>query len=147
MLCPLVDKIRLLLGRVHESTGRLDSALSHYNTALVLYREHAPGSDVVASTLTSMGRVFCALGRGADSEAALLEARRLSRRLQTRCAGPGCERRVREDGAPLHVCVKCRRTFYCGKGCQTADWKAEHKPECKSLIAEAAVAARKATIG
>ena len=47
-------------------------------------------------------------------------------------------RRQQEDGAPLDVCVKCRCTFYCGKACQTSDWKAGHKAECKALIAEAA---------
>ena len=32
----------------------------------------------------------------------------------------------------------CRRTFYCGKVCLTADWKREggHKAGCKALIAE-----------
>ena len=45
---------------------------------------------------------------------------------------------MRDDGAPLDVCIKCRRTFYCGKACQTADWKAGgHKAECKALAAGA----------
>ena len=62
------------------------------------------------------------------------------RRSQIHCAGPGCERQLREDSAPLDVCVKCWRTFYCGKACQTTGWKREggHKAECKALIAEAA---------
>ena len=63
------------------------------------------------------------------------------RRSQIDCAGPGCSRKLREDGpAPLDVCVKCRRTFYCGKVCQTADWKRKggHKAECKEFIAAAA---------
>ena len=38
------------------------------------------------------------------------------------------------------MCVLCRRTCYCGKACQTADWKAGHKAECKSLVAAAAAA-------
>ena len=62
------------------------------------------------------------------------------RRSQSACAGPGCVRRMREDGAPLDVCVNCRRTFYRGKACQTADWKAGHRKECKALVAESAAA-------
>ena len=58
------------------------------------------------------------------------------RRSQLLCAGPDCERKLREDGAPLDVCVNCRCTFYCGMACQTADWKAGHQKECKASIAE-----------
>ena len=41
------------------------------------------------------------------------EALAISMRSQSHCAGPGCELHLRPDGAPLDVCVKCRRTFYC----------------------------------
>ena len=83
-----------------------------------------------------MSRLNAALGRtlaAADMEAG---ATAINRRCQTRCAGPGCERRLREDGAPLEQCAGCLRTYYCGKACQTADWKAGHKKECKALAAE-----------
>ena len=84
------------------------------------------------------------LDRPLEAEAAGYAALAISRRSQTACAGPGCSRKLREDGAPLDVCVKCRRTCYCGKACQTADWKREggHKAECKALIAATKAAAR-----
>ena len=49
---------------------------------------------------------------------------------------------MRAGGAPLDVCVKCRRTFYCCKACQTADLKrggggGVYRAECNALIAEA----------
>ena len=48
------------------------------------------------------------------------------RRSQYACAGLGCEQRVCEDGTiVLQVCKKCLRTFYCGRACQKAVWKAE----------------------
>ena len=89
---------------------------------------------------------FCheGLGDAASAKVFLDEAISISRRRsQIHCAGPDCERRLRLDGAPLDQCAGCLRTFYCGKACQTADWKREggHKAECKALIAEAAAAA------
>ena len=71
------------------------------------------------------------------------EARAVERRSQTNCAGPGCTRRVRPDDAPLDQCAGCLRTYYCGKACQTADWKAGHKAECKALVAEGATGAER----
>ena len=81
------------------------------------------------------------LERHAEADEAYTSYVFVTRRSQIRCSGPGCKRRLREDGAALDVCVNCRLTFYCGKACQTADWKAGHKKECKALVAEAAAAA------
>jgi hypothetical protein len=33
-------------------------------------------------------------------------------------------------GVPLTTCSKCKIVKYCGKDCQAADWKWEHKFEC-----------------
>ena len=108
--------------------------------------------DLLPPDHPSLGAVYyllaqCNTMRGKCSAATAAEDAALSigRRSQTHCAGPGCERRQRPDGAPLDVCVNCRRTFYCGKACQTADWKRKggHKAECKALIAEAAGAGSK----
>ena len=81
--------------------------------------------------------------RPAEAAASQQAGEVVARRSQMQCANPGCVRRLREDGAPLDVCVKYRRTFYCGTVCQTADWKREggHKAECKALIAEGKAAA------
>ena len=101
------------------------------------------GGDEYSHALTKIAEVNRRLGRGSAADAAVSEHTALSRRSQIACAGPGCRRKLREDGAPLDVCVKCRRTLYCGKDCQTADWKREggYKAECKALIAAAAAAA------
>ena len=76
-----------------------------------------------------------------DALDAMAESVFVARRSQSHCAGPGCTLRQRLDGEPLDVCVNYRRTVYCGKACQTADWKAMHKKECKHLIAASATAA------
>ena len=51
-----------------------------------------------------------------------------------RCAGPGCVRMRRGDGAPLDQCAGCLHTHYCGKACQTAHWKGGQRAECKAMV-------------
>ena len=36
-------------------------------------------------------------------------------------------------GTQLKTCAQCHGPRYCGAVCQTADWKARHKQECKTL--------------
>ena len=50
-----------------------------------------------------------------------------------RCTAADCPRKVKADGTPLDQCGGCKRCYYCSKACQTADWKAGHKAECKTL--------------
>ncbi|KAH8726913.1 hypothetical protein GQ44DRAFT_738659 [Phaeosphaeriaceae sp. PMI808] len=38
--------------------------------------------------------------------------------------------------ANLQVCARCKTTRYCGRDCQTADWKT-HKKECSKIAAKA----------
>ena len=80
-----------------------------------------------------MGVILEFLGRPSEAVESAAESAALMRRCRIACAGPGCGRKLREDAAPLDVRVKCRRTFYCGKACQTADWKRDggHKAECR----------------
>ena len=102
-----------------------------------------PDHPLLAKALSAYSAANELVGGREDAAAAAhAEALAIDRRSQVRCAGPGCTKKLREDGAPLDVCVKCRRTFYCGKACQTADWKREggHKAECKALIAARAAA-------
>ena len=46
-----------------------------------------------------------------------------------RCAV--CRQRT-EDDAPLMKCTRCQYVRYCGRDCQTRDWR-HHKVECKWL--------------
>ena len=124
--------------------GQPARALPFLQRAVDIARKvHPPDHPSLAAMLASFGTANEDMGRRGAAAAARAQALAIGRRSQTDCAGPGCVRKLREDGEPLDVCIKCRRTFYCGKACQTADWKREggHKAECKALIAEAAAAA------
>ena len=130
--------------------GDFPRALDYSERALdILRRLLPPEHPAIASSLYSVGLANQQLGYHEAADRTCIAANAMFRRSQQHCAGPGCLRNVREDGAPLDVCVKCRRTFYCGKDCQTADWKREggHKAECKALIAEGKTAVAAATGG
>lgn len=43
-----------------------------------------------------------------------------------------CHKNLKED--LINKCSKCKSAIYCGRECQTNDWKAVHKKECKELI-------------
>ena len=92
--------------------------------------------DFLQQTLKT--QFFIETQLGLNAEAAATQARRtaLLRRSQTHCAVPDCQRRVKADGASLERCAACLSTFYCSVACQTADWKAGHKAECATLVAE-----------
>ncbi|KAL7268299.1 hypothetical protein RUND412_009086 [Rhizina undulata] len=47
------------------------------------------------------------------------------------CDGPGCTN-VEERICQFQVCSGCRKSFYCGRDCQTKDWReGGHRPKCK----------------
>ena len=136
------------IGNTLFNQGYWEDALLTSSRALTgLRRTLPPEHHYIVGALALIRDANELLGRQADSDAAGAEAVHLSRRSQMNCAGPGCVRQLREDGAPLDVCIKCRRTFYCGKACQTADWKREggHRTECKVLVAEAVAGAAAGT--
>ena len=114
-------------------------ALSHLTRALELQRKLLPPDHPeIADTLHKIALANGHLGNAAAATQAAAASSAVERRSQSRCAGPGCTRNVKPDGRPLEQCGKCRRTYYCSVGCQTADWKREggHKAECKALVAE-----------
>ena len=125
-----------------------DEALKCYEQALAILRTLLPpGHPDFAGVLQNMATLHRKRGDAGAEAASRSSLNAIQRRSQTFCSGPGCTKKLRGDGAPLDVCVKCRRTFYCGKACQTADWKAGHRAECKALIAEAAGAAATKRVG
>ena len=126
--------------------GDYELALQYGQRALALQRKLLPPRHPGLETITrGISIVLTQLGRHDEAAVFSADALVLRRRSQLACAGPGCKLRARDDGAPLDVCVSCRRTSYCGKACQTADWKAGHRKECKALAAEAAAAAAATT--
>ena len=129
------------LGIIAYEKGDHEETLRYCKRALACGRDILSPSHLnLAGAHEIITNYHTALGHRSAAAAARHAASSIVRRSQVACAGPGCKRRLRENGAPLDVCVKCRRTFYCGKACQTADWKREggHKAECKALIAEPA---------
>ena len=129
----------ILLGCLASTAANPSDSLQYFEAALAIQRRvFPPDHPDIAVTLRNIG--ICKSSAGLNDEVGSLAAKsaalRVVRRSQTACAGPGCKLGLRPDGAPLDVCNNCKRTFYCGKACQTADWKAGHKAECKELVAE-----------
>ena len=127
------------IGVVYFKQGKYAEALKNFDAGRALLMQYLPPDHPQLEwcfQLTSNANFL--LGNEAAASATGALAKAAARRSQTQCAGPDCTSKLREDGAPLDVCVKCRRTFYCSKACQTADWKREggHKAKCKALIAE-----------
>ena len=128
------------IGELHNLEGMNQQALDHFERCLAIRRKLLPPDhSAIGEALMKACKMKYALGRDEEAYTDMDATIAIMRRSQVFCSGPRCLRKVREDGAPLDVCVKCRRTFYCSKACQTADWKREggHKAECKALIAEA----------
>jgi len=127
------------LGFYLMNDSKLTEALTHLTRALEIYRRLLPPDHPgIAQCLKDLSDVNERLGNADAAALAAAASASVARRSQTACAGPGCTRTVMENGRPLEQCGKCRRTYYCSVGCQTADWKREggHKAECKALVAE-----------
>jgi hypothetical protein len=45
------------------------------------------------------------------------------------------------NGTTLMSCARCHIALYCSVDCQTQDWRAGHKAQCKQFVAKAAAAA------
>lgn len=52
------------------------------------------------------------------------------------CSLPGCYANSQSDGKPLLKCSACQSVTYCCASCQLADWKPQHKVQCKALGAQ-----------
>ena len=131
------------LGACLLEEGRHEEALACLRPSLAIHRKLLPHDHPsLPRLLLNIASAERALGkRGFIGEQAIANIRAVQRRSQTRCAGPDCTRMLGEDGQLLQQCSGCLRTFYCSAACQTADWWAGHKAECKALISQSAVAA------
>ena len=135
-----------LIGLADLSAAKGDprQALSFFKRGLaVLQSLFPPDHPYIANTRQRMSQLQDVLGQHANARASMTEATRIIRRSQSQCAGPGCVRRARSDGAPLDQCAGCCCTYYCSVACQAADWKRKggHRKECKALVASGRAAA------
>ena len=127
-------QLLLNVGTVYERLSNLTEALSHYTRAEAVYRGNVPPDhpDITGCT-RGIASVNAALGNTDASTAALDAAESSARRSQVQCAAAGCPRKLKADGSSLDQCGGCKRCYYCSVKCQTEDWKAGHKAECKAL--------------
>ena len=122
------------MGGAYLETRNCSAALSHFTRALEIYRALLPPDHPSATDcLENIAIVNGMLGNVNAAATADAAAASTARRSQVQCAAAGCPRKVKADGSPLDQCSGCKRCFYCSKSCQTADWKAGHKAECKEL--------------
>ncbi|KZV66292.1 hypothetical protein PENSPDRAFT_95096 [Peniophora sp. CONT] len=70
---------------------------------------------------------------GLNLERERAEVRRDARRRETCCAWKDCQWHRVPPPNPPRVCKGCGEVRYCSKTCQTDDWRAGHKKDCKRL--------------
>ena len=121
-------------GACYGKVGNFSEALALFTRALAIFRkEFPPDHPSVAACMNYIAIANYELGNSDASAAAGQAATAAARRSQVQCAAAGCPRKLKADGTPLDQCGGCKRCYYCSKVCQTADWKAGHKVECKEL--------------
>ncbi|KZV66291.1 hypothetical protein PENSPDRAFT_755782 [Peniophora sp. CONT] len=70
---------------------------------------------------------------GLDLEREYAEVKRDARRKETCCAWKNCQWHRLPPPNPPRVCKGCGDVRYCSKTCQTDDWRAGHKKDCRRL--------------
>ncbi|KZV66298.1 hypothetical protein PENSPDRAFT_95170 [Peniophora sp. CONT] len=70
---------------------------------------------------------------GLDLEREYAEVKREGRRRETCCAWKDCQWHRVPPPNPPRVCKGCGEVRYCSKTCQTDDWRAGHKKDCRRL--------------
>lgn len=99
-----------------------DKAAAHSLLAIAMsnQRKYAEARERIASVVR-----MCEAAYGHDDVHAL-EARELARHMQQVARETTC---VRCEQPAKCACAKCKKSLYCSRACQRADWRA-HKPEC-----------------
>ena len=121
-------------GVAHREKCNLSEALTHCTRANEIFRRVLPPDHPqITRCMHFIADVNAALGHADAASAAAAAAVTSARRSQVQCAAAGCPRKVKADGSPLDQCGGCKRCYYCSKTCQTADWRAGRKAECKAL--------------
>ena len=132
------------MGALAVKQERHREAIDRFARCLAIRRAVYPGDHPrLAQPLATIASIQAVRGDFDGALATESMAIDIRRRSQVACAA-GCKRKLRPDGAPLDQCAGCLRTYYCSVACQTTDWKAGHKKECKALAAEGRAAAAKA---
>ena len=99
-----------------------DKAAAHSLLAIAMsnQRKYIEARDRIASVVR-----MCASAYG-DDDVHTREARELASHMQLVARDTTC---VRCDEPARSACAHCKRSLYCSRACQRADWR-EHKPEC-----------------
>ena len=119
--------------------GGHSSALTYFERAAIIMKKTLPPTHPhLAAVYQNITVCHTTLGNTSAAAKARSTSTAVERRSQVACAGPGCKRKLKEDGTALTMCAACLCTHYCSVACQTADWKAGHKAECKALQREKA---------
>ena len=85
-------------------TDNASLRLNDLRRSLATKRRWLPGDHLlIGTTLRKIAAACWEMGLMEEGAGALAELREIERRSQTNCAGPGCARKLREDGAPLDV--------------------------------------------
>ena len=122
------------LGVASLKTRRFSEALAHFTRAETVYRGVLPPDHPdIAGCMLNITTANYKLGNFDAAAVAAAAVDATARRSQVQCAATGCPRKLKADGTSLDQCGGCERCYYCSKACQTADWKAGHKAECKAL--------------
>ena len=101
------------MGRAVAERGQLEKALSMFESSLAIRRNLLPPvHPAVAMSYSFIATANAHMGRTGAAAAAHDSYVAVARRSQVYCAGPGCARKLREDGAPLDQCAGCLRTYY-----------------------------------
>jgi hypothetical protein len=104
------------------------------DAAAVLSKVVACKAAVDAGSTDQPDGVVAAVKRLAEALCLLPFSRACNQVACFNMAGPSEAQLVQGNN---HKCSGCRTARYCGKECQTRDWK-DHKPVCKALAAAAA---------
>ena len=116
--------IRAVIASQDASAGMPnDRAAAHSLLAIAMSNQRKYAEARVR--ITSVVRM-CEAAYGHD-DAHTREARELERHMECVARETTC---VLCDEPARSACAQCKRSLYCSRACQRADWR-EHKPECK----------------
>ena len=122
------------IGVAYSNTNNFSEALLYFTRAEAFFRGVLPPDHpTFTNCMRGIAEANTRLGNVDAAAAAAATADITARRSQVQCTAAGCPRKLKADGTSLDQCGGYKRCCYCSKACQTADWKAGHKAECKAL--------------
>ncbi|KZV63245.1 hypothetical protein PENSPDRAFT_691830 [Peniophora sp. CONT] len=95
----------------------------------IVQHDTGPGQQ----TLARIRRAWCRVGTVGIRLDEELERKEYEKRAAKLCSWKECQWHTVEPSEPPKACTGCGETRYCGKSCQTHDWKNGHKQMCRRL--------------